>query len=235
MTVIENPYIEENAKRMESSLSALNTFVETTTAKDAASRKYRIAFEAVCEALDQTIRYTRTIREGGTANASKEFALSRLWYKASDLVAPLDTMLSYQCVMKGMGWGDPLFWKTAEKKGIRIGISDMQDALMKLNRKRAEALKASALPVSLIIGVIFAAVTVLFLMYLLLAGQEIAQPRRIIFDVLIAFCAACSAAFIGSDAAASGRIPYFKDSPIRFSAAGGFGVFVVTFLLLRLS
>jgi hypothetical protein len=55
-------------------------------------------------------------------------------------------------------------------------------------------------------------------MYVLL-GPVLETQKKNIFDVLMAFCAASSGAFIGGTAAASGEIPFLKDSPFRVSAA----------------
>ena len=113
---------------------------------------------------------------------------------------------------------------------LRIGIGDMQEALMKLNAKQQEvgAPVPAWFPVA---GVVFAAVTVLFLMYLLVSGVPAANKRT--FDLLMAFCAASSAAFLGGSAVARGAIPFFRDSPIQFSTWGGIGIFVVVYLILR--
>lgn len=83
-------------------------------------------------------------------------------------------------------------------------------------------------------GVAFAAVTVLFLMYLVVAEPPREESRRV-FDVLMALCVASASAFLGGTAAARGSIPFFRDSPVQFSAVGGVAVFVVVFLILRYS
>ncbi|MCC6718648.1 MAG: hypothetical protein IT555_12255 [Acetobacteraceae bacterium] len=81
-------------------------------------------------------------------------------------------------------------------------------------------------------GVAFSAVTVLFLMYLVVVAPPRDESRRV-FDVLMALCVASASAFLGGTAAARGKLPLFKDSPVQFSAVGGVAVFVVVFLLMR--
>lgn len=84
-----------------------------------------------------------------------------------------------------------------------------------------------------IAGVSFSLLTIVFLMYLLLFGPPLDPRKKLIFDFLMAFCTSASAAFLGGSAAASGRIPFFKDSPINFSTYGGIAILVVVFLILH--
>jgi len=79
----------------------------------------------------------------------------------------------------------------------------------------------------------FTVLTIGFLFYLILRPEDIAPSKHLIFNVLMAFCAAASLSFIGGTAHASGRIPFFKDSPVEFMAVGGIGVFVVVLLILH--
>jgi hypothetical protein len=70
------------------------------------------------------------------------------------------------CTVKGLGWTDPTVWEAAERKGLKIGVQDMQGARMLLNRKRAISVSTSRVPAWFrIAGVCVAAVTVLFLMW----------------------------------------------------------------------
>jgi hypothetical protein len=81
-------------------------------------------------------------------------------------------------------------------------------------------------------GVVFSAVTVVFLMYLVVVAPPRDESRRV-FDVLMALCVASASAFLGGTAVARGKLPFFKEAPVQFSAAGGVAVFVIVFLLLR--
>jgi len=82
-------------------------------------------------------------------------------------------------------------------------------------------------------AVVFTALTLVSLFYLLLRPENIPPNKHLIFDVWISFCVAASASFIGGTAQASGRIPFFRDSPVQFMTVGGVGVFIVVFLILH--
>jgi len=84
-----------------------------------------------------------------------------------------------------------------------------------------------------IAGVCFATVTVVFLMYVILAGPALNEQKNNLLNILIAFLASASGAFLGGSAAAHGKIPFFNKSPIQFSAYGGIGIFVIVFLILH--
>jgi hypothetical protein len=81
----------------------------------------------------------------------------------------------------------------------------------------------------------FAAIGILFLMYLIIFMPAPDPEKKKYIDLLIAFCLAASGAFLGGNAAARGSIPFFKDSPVTFAAGGGVGIFVVVYLVLRYS
>ena len=134
-------------------------------------------------------------------------------------------------MMKGNGWIDSDVWLRAEEEGIKIGIKDMEGARMALNKLRPTK---DAVPGWFpIVGVLFAVATVAFLMYIFIQGLPVDESRRLELNVLMAFCVAASAAFLGGTAAASGKIPFFQDSPIQFSAVGGIGIFVVVLLVMK--
>jgi hypothetical protein len=134
-------------------------------------------------------------------------------------------------MMKGNGWIDERVWERARKQGIKVGVEEMENARRTLNGNRPSEQKVpSWFPIA---GVIFAAATVLFLMVIFVVGLPVDESRRLVLNVLIALCVAASGAFLGGTAAAKGRIPLFKDSPIQFSAAGGIGIFVVVLLIMK--
>ena len=81
-------------------------------------------------------------------------------------------------------------------------------------------------------AVIFTATTILSLLYLILRPEDIPLSKHFIFDVWLSFSLAASFSFIGGTAQASGRIPFFKDSPIQFMFVGGVAVFLVSLLVL---
>jgi hypothetical protein len=54
---------------------------------------------------------------------------------AAEAVAPYHEDLAKACDIKGLFWVDPEVLIIAKKKGIKIGISDMEDALHELRLK----------------------------------------------------------------------------------------------------
>jgi hypothetical protein len=81
-------------------------------------------------------------------------------------------------------------------------------------------------------AVIFAAITMLSLFYLLVRPEDIAATKHPIFDVWFSFCLAASFSFIGGTAQASGRIPIFNDSPLQFMVVGGVAVFIIALVIM---
>lgn len=197
--------------------------------------RYQAALVALDHALGATIEYMKKRRDGGAQDTPTEQHLRQLWSAASRAVSVFDDRLGEACLLKGLGWTDPEMWQSARGRGLKIAIDDMIEARKMLNaRRHQEAANLSTPPWFPKAGVCFALLTVLFLMYLLV-GPAFDPAKRPIFNVLMAFCASASAAFLGGDAAAHGRIPFFRSSPVVFSAAGGIGIFVVVFLVLQYS
>ncbi len=81
-------------------------------------------------------------------------------------------------------------------------------------------------------AVIFTAITILSLFYLIVRPEDLAPTRHPIFDVWFSFCLAASFSFIGGTAQASGRIPLFKDSPLQFMVFGGIAVFIIALVIM---
>lgn len=217
----------DNAQR------AVRAWAESTTREQWTDRNYQQAFEAIDRALVATISYMRDREKGAKEDYGKENELTHLWLEASHVVSLVDPEVADACMMKGMGWTDPSSWETARQQGLKIGIGDMQEARQMLNRSRYDAASRGSVPRWFpVAGVIFAAITLLFLMYLLI-GPPIAAGKQIVFNVFMALSVAASASFLGGSAAASGKIPFVKNSPIEFSAGGGIAVFVIVFLVLK--
>jgi hypothetical protein len=184
-------------------------------------------------ALDATLDYMKK-RQNGYQSDVKEKRLSKLWKEAGQAIRPFDEKLARDCILKGLGWTKPDVWTRAEAKGYRIGIPDMENALEDLLGMGYD-MNNTTQPVPKwfpIAGVVFAAITVMFLMYLIVFGGSVHAERRDILNLLMAMSVAASAAFFGGDAAAKGKIPVFKKSPIAFSAVGGVGTFIVVYLIL---
>ena len=84
------------------------------------------------------------------------------------------------------------------------------------------------------VGVAFAAISVLFLMALVLfaiQGKSIPDGSRFLIYIIVAFAVAFAFAGIGGDAAAKGSIPFFEKSPMKFSVGGGIAVFFIALVV----
>ena len=109
-------------------------------------------------------------KAGKPQDQNHEWQLTDLWMEASRALSPIDdpevAKVADACTVKGLGWTDPKVWEAAERKGLKIGVQDMQGARMLLNRKRGISVSTSRAPAWFrIAGVCVAAVTVLFLMW----------------------------------------------------------------------
>jgi hypothetical protein len=109
-------------------------------------------------------------KAGNPQDQNYEWQLTELWMEASRALSPIDdpevAKVADACMVEGLAWTDPTVWEAAERKGLKIGVQDMQVARMLLNRKRGISvsnLRAQAW--FRIAGVCVAAVTVLFLMW----------------------------------------------------------------------
>ena len=85
-------------------------------------------------------------------------------------------------------------------------------------------------------GVVFGAITILFLMSLVLLavfGYEIPCNSRFLITLLISFSGALTAGFVGGTAAAKGSIPLLdaKKYVVEFSVGGGIAVLVILLLV----
>jgi hypothetical protein len=54
---------------------------------------------------------------------------------------------------------------------------------------------------------------------------------KFLVTVVLALGTALSSAFLGGTAAAAGKIPIFKDSPMKFTVTGGIAAFVIVLVL----
>jgi hypothetical protein len=158
---------EEPGARLQEALISWTTHLAPAEIQD---RRYQAAFEAIDRALVATIRYMEDRRAGKPQDQTHECQLTELWMEASRALSPIDdpevAKVADACIVKGLAWTDPTVWEAAERKGLKIGVQDMQAARMLLNRKRGISvsnLRAQAwFPIA---AVCVAAVTVLFLMW----------------------------------------------------------------------
>jgi hypothetical protein len=85
-------------------------------------------------------------------------------------------------------------------------------------------------------GFVSAAVTVLFLMALVVAsvfGHEIPRESRSLVSLIFALGAALAVTFLGGNVAASGKIPAIEEHPITFSATGGVATLIILLTLMH--
>jgi len=214
-------------------VNALNRLIEGRSGDFQVGRPGEEAARLFVDALTKTIAYMKFRKGGGAQDSTREAELTTVWNNAGHALLPIDEDLARRCYMKGMGWTDPDVWERARKNGMKIGIPDMELALGKL---RAGYDMTRPVPSWFpIAGVCFAALAVLFLMYMIVGGPNLDPDRTRLnmLSILVALCFAASGAFIGGDAVAKGRIPFFENSPITFSAVGGVGIFVVVYLILH--
>lgn len=222
--------VQTHAQRTEAErlILGVSEWAKAISPEQAQREEYRRALIAFDTALAATIKYIKELRDRtGKQDGTKEDKIASLWCTAGEAVGPFNKDLSGACVMKGLGWIDRAAWDRARARGVKIGIPEMEEARMQLELKRGVP---GWFPVA---GVAFTAITIVFLMYMLIAGPPIEVQKKVIFDVLVAICVAASAAFLGGTAVASGKIPFFRNAPIEFSSVGGVAIFIVVLLLMH--
>jgi hypothetical protein len=85
-----------------------------------------------------------------------------------------------------------------------------------------------------IVGSVSAVLTLFFFMGLViagLAGHHLTPQEEYPTVFVSALGVAMSLSFLGGDAAAKGKIPFFKGSPVAFTAKGGIAAFMICFLI----
>jgi hypothetical protein len=86
----------------------------------------------------------------------------------------------------------------------------------------------------LVAGVVFGGLTLLFFMVLVVASifkATIPSESRFLVVVVLALGTALSSAFLGGSAAAAGKVPIFKNSPMKFTVTGGIAAFIIVLVL----
>lgn len=216
-----------------SKLLRISIPLRSVSRTQADTAEYKAAVTAYDKALRETVKYMESVKSGrASLDLEKEFELSQLWSNASVAISIFDPDLANRCFIKGQGWLDPAVWGDPRYRRYRIGIDDMREAIMTFNQDHpvVDAQVPGWFPIA---GVGFAVATFLSLFYLLV-GPDLSQQKKIIFDAWFAFCVAASAAFLGGSAVASGtlRLPFIRDSPVKFSAFGGIAIFIVVLLVM---
>ena len=189
-----------------------------------------------CEAMDKAIRatldYTAGRRAGQAIHRTTEKKLTGLWVKASMLVAEFEPELASVMHVKGMGWTDRQMWDMADRDDVDVSIEAMEQARQNLNQILHMEANVNPIPSWYpIAGAAFLLLTIIFFMYIYINPGP--SGPGVVLTLISSFCAAASFAFIGGSAAASGKLPLFKDSPIGFSMGGGVAVFVIVLLLVN--
>ncbi len=158
---------EEPGARLHEALTLWATRLAPPEVQDS---RYQAAFEAIDRALIATIRYMEGRRADKPQDQNHELQLTELWMEASRALSHIDdpeaAKVADACKVKDLGWTDPRAWEAAERRGLKIGVQDMQDARALLTRKRGISVLTSRAPAWLrTAGVCAAALTVLFLMW----------------------------------------------------------------------
>jgi hypothetical protein len=120
----------------------------------------------------------------------------------------------------------------------KVGAGDKEDADMALLLKAlAEGNSDMQVPAWFAkAGYAAAAFTLLFLMLLVVMsmfGHQVPNESRFLVSLVFSLGAALAVAFLGGDMAATGKIPFFKDSPLTFSATGGVATLVVLLAVMH--
>jgi hypothetical protein len=213
-------------------LRVVTRWASHITPLEAKQEAFQEAIRVVDRAIAATILHSKE-RKSKLKPTLSPVEISELWREASYVVGPLDPGVADAMGMKGLGWIDEDAWKRAEKRGLDTSIGAMEEAIAKLRRSLKDTADNNIPAWFPKAGVGFLALTIVFLMYLLVGGPPIDQNKRIVFDALMAMGMAGSATFLGGSVIAKGQIPFFKNAPVHFSAAGGVAVFIIVFLLFR--
>jgi hypothetical protein len=199
------------------------------------TNQYNAALDWVNMALLETRKYLKHRREGGDRDPDVENRLSKLWFDASSSIRPYNSQLADLSMVKGHGWADETAWNEPENKELPIRVDQMLSLLREQARRPPPLDPSDTPPIPSwfpIAGVIFTALASVSLFYLIVQGEEISTGTRIIFDVWVALCVAASVSFLGGTAWTQGKLPWIGNSPIRFTAVGGVGVFVVVLIIM---
>jgi hypothetical protein len=192
-------------------------------------------FRAALRSLDTAVRETGIYLDKlkhAPGDSAEEVRLAGLWSEASLAIATFDPKLSKRCIIKAEGWARPEVWSDPEYTKFGISIDQMRQARHDFVEEHYER-SIQAPPWFAVAGGSFAVVTFASLSYLLF-GPNLPSDKRIIFNVWLAFCVSCSAAFLGGKASAEGKlgIPFLNNEPIKFSAVGGISVFIIVLILM---
>jgi hypothetical protein len=207
-------------------LQDLKTWTTAIQSKPLGLGTYHAALSVVHKALLETRKYLKKRQDGGERAPKDEAHLSELWAIASDAIRPYDAALADLCMVKGHGWADDRVWGSF--KDLPLELDEILVRLMNTSVPGGHAPKW--VPVA---GAVFAFLTFVSLLYLLVSPEGIPPGRTLIFNVWVAFCVAASGAFLGGDASSRGKIPWFKGvTPARFAVTGGVAVFIITLLIL---
>jgi len=86
------------------------------------NRKIDQALLALYAAIAETRTYLLERREGASRSRDKEYAIARLWHKASVPLREIDTEFADRCFIKGGYWMEPEAWDEAQINQKRIAI-----------------------------------------------------------------------------------------------------------------
>jgi len=212
--------------------AALKSLVEWTkklSSTEVTNNRYNAALDSINQAILETRKYQKRLRDGQQRDAQTEDTLSGVSSNVAAVIQPYNAEMSHLCRVKGHGWADATVWDKPEYKDLAIDLEQMLSHLRELANRPPPAAIPSWFPIA---AVIFTLLTLASLFYLIVRPEDIGPGKRIIFDVWVAFCLAASLSFIGGSAQAQGRLPWLGKSPIKFLAYGGVGVFIVALLIL---
>jgi hypothetical protein len=92
------------------------------------------ALFALYTAINETKSYIETLRSGKRRNRKKEYAIAKLWRRASVPLRKINVKFADRCFSKGNYWMEPDVWTDAmiKKKKIRMDqvLKSIRDILL---------------------------------------------------------------------------------------------------------
>jgi len=90
------------------------------------------ALLALYAALSETKMYIAERERGKRRNKKREYALARLWHRASVPLRAIDEQFADRCFLKGSYWMDPDTWDKQRIESTGIAIDAVFEATRKL-------------------------------------------------------------------------------------------------------
>lgn len=218
---ITNQINREETEKAIDLLKNLKRWLNSLPTKEVRKNHFDSALDAVNEALTETRKYQRHIREGGKRNQDTEDRLSKLWGDASSEIRPYDQGLAYLCWVKGQGWADEAVWNNPEYKDLPIDLDEILKHLRGLSKQRPSVVAPlhTSAPIA---SWIFGSLLLLFLLGIIILRPALSDDQRVMIRFLMSLISAFFALFFVGGVLMKGTIKGFA-----LSATGGFVLFIL--------